>query len=44
MYTEITHCRMCGNPNLVSILHLVDRFLTGVFPRNKEETLISGSL
>ena len=44
MYTEITHCRMCGNPNLVSILHLGNQVLTGVFPRSKEETLTSGPL
>lgn len=44
MFDIITRCRICGNSNLVSILHLGDQFLTGIFPRNREQKLTCGSL
>lgn len=44
MYTQITRCRMCGNPNLTPILNLGVQYLTGVFPRRKEDVLTSGPL
>ncbi|MFH2024274.1 MAG: class I SAM-dependent methyltransferase [bacterium] len=44
MYTEIKKCRICGNTDLVSILHLGDQYLTGVFPKTKEETITSGPI
>jgi hypothetical protein len=33
MFTSIRACRICGNPNLASIVHLGDLALTGYFPR-----------
>lgn len=32
-YKEIHACRICGNPQLESAVHLGTQFLTGVFPR-----------
>jgi SAM-dependent methyltransferase len=32
MYREIKKCRVCGNPNLVTVLDLGEQYLTGVFP------------
>ncbi|MHB8875240.1 MAG: class I SAM-dependent methyltransferase [Myxococcaceae bacterium] len=32
-YRAAEHCRICGNPNLVSVLDLGSQSLTGVFPR-----------
>ncbi len=43
-YRVIEKCRICGNPNLVSVLHLGEHVLTGVFPRSKDEALTSGPL
>ncbi len=43
-YRAIERCRICGNPNLVSVLHLGEHVLTGVFPRTKDEVLTSGPL
>ena len=40
MVRAISRCRMCGNPNLVSVLHLGEQVLTGVFPRRKDEVLV----
>ena len=33
MYTQISRCRVCGNPNLVTVLALGMQSMTGVFPR-----------
>ena len=33
MYTQISHCRVCGNSNLVTVLALGMQSMTGVFPR-----------
>lgn len=35
MYTEITQCRICGNRNLIPLVHLGFMSLTGVFPKQK---------
>jgi len=43
-HTVIEKCRICGNPNLVSILHLGEQVLTGVFPRSKEQIFTAGPL
>ncbi len=44
MYKEITKCRICGNTNLTSLLHLGEQSLTGVFPKNKSDKVTSGPL
>lgn len=44
MYKKINHCRMCDNTNLVSLLHLGEQTLTGVFPKSKSTTITSGPL
>jgi len=44
MYKEINCCRICGNTNLESLLHLGEQTLTGVFPKNKETQITKGPL
>ena len=44
MYGTIQCCRICGNPNLVSLLHLGDQALTGVFPATPDANLNRGPL
>ena len=44
MYKEITRCRICGNPQLCSILNLGVQSLTGVFPKDRETVLTEGPL
>ncbi|MFA4852713.1 MAG: hypothetical protein WC868_10555 [Bacteroidales bacterium] len=44
MYRKITHCRICGNDNFVSMLHLGEQSLTGVFPKSKFDKITSGPL
>ncbi len=44
MYKEIANCRICGNTNLVSLLHLGNQTLTGVFPKDKSDQITSGPL
>lgn len=44
MYKEISACRICGNSKLVSILHLGEQYLTGVFPKTKDAALSKGPL
>jgi hypothetical protein len=44
MYKEITQCRICGNTELVSVLHLGEQYLTGVFPRSPGERVTCGPL
>jgi hypothetical protein len=43
-YTEINSCRICGNVELAEVVHLGQQTLTGVFPRDKNETITSGPL
>ena len=44
MYTEIQHCRICGNADLVPVLNLGTQYLTGVFPRAEDQQLTHGPL
>jgi hypothetical protein len=44
MYTEIDRCRVCGNSNLQSVVHLGEQALTGVFPRSKDRYITKGPL
>ena len=43
-FVAIKSCRICGNKNLISLLHLGNQTLTGVFPKNKTEEITSGPL
>lgn len=43
-FHSIDSCRICGNSELLSILHLGEQSLTGVFPRRREQILTSGPL
>ncbi len=43
-YKEITHCRICGNKHLETVIHLGYQELTGVFPKSKDERISSGPL
>jgi hypothetical protein len=42
MYNEITKCRISGSSNLVTVLSLGNQYLTGVFPKTKEEQVVKG--
>lgn len=44
MLKQISSCRICGNPHLVTILSLGEQFLTGVFPRSRGEKISAGPL
>lgn len=44
MISPLTACRICGNSSLVPVLSLGDQFLTGVFPRSREEQITCGPL
>lgn len=44
MYKEITQCRICGNENIVPLLHLGNQALTGVFPQSKTDKVTTGPL
>lgn len=44
MYKEINACRICDNTNLTSVVNLGNQYLTGIFPRNIEQTITSGPL
>lgn len=44
MFDSIERCRICANANLVSVLLLGEQFLTGIFPRNREQKLTCGPL
>jgi hypothetical protein len=43
-FHSIESCRICGNKQLLSILHLGQQSLTGVFPRRRDQQLTSGPL
>jgi hypothetical protein len=43
-YKRIDRCRISGSRNLVSVLDLGHQQLTGVFPRQRNETITSGPL
>jgi len=44
MFTEIDRCRICGNCELAPIINLGSQYLTGVFPRSKDEEIGQGPL
>lgn len=44
VYRTVHRCRICGNPDLVAVLHLGELALTGVFPRAADEEVESGPL
>jgi hypothetical protein len=44
MHGTINRCRICGNTNLVSLLHLGEQVLTGVFPSQPDTPLTRGPL
>ncbi len=41
---KIIKCRICNNPNLVSILKLGKFSLTGIFPKEKNQNITRGNL
>lgn len=42
--TEINKCRISGSSNLITVLDLGVQALTGVFPKNVDDTITSGPL
>jgi hypothetical protein len=43
-YTEINKCRISGSTNLISVLSLGEQYLTGVFPKDRNENVTKGPL
>ena len=44
MHSEIKKCRISGSSNLITVLSLGEQYLTGVFPKSKEEEVSKGPL
>lgn len=44
MSKEIKRCRICGNTDLVPILNLGRQYLTGVFPKDRQQHIALGPL
>ena len=44
MSRGIERCRICGSPQLEPILSLGEQYLTGVFPRSREQKMTCGPL
>jgi len=44
MYIEAKKCRACNSDHLTTTLSLGDQYLTGVFPKSKEEKITKGPL
>lgn len=44
MYSEIKRCRIGNSENLVNVLSLGEQYLTGVFPKSKDEKVTKGPL
>jgi hypothetical protein len=42
MYKEITNCRISESENLINVLSLGNQYLTGVFPKSKDEKITIG--
>lgn len=42
MYKEIKKCRISGSENLITVLSLGEQYLTGVFPKSKDEDVTIG--
>lgn len=43
-YKKISNCRISGSSNLIEVLSLGEQFLTGVFPKTKDEVITKGPL
>jgi hypothetical protein len=43
-FRRIDACRVCGNSELVPVLSLGDQYLTGVFPKTREQAVTHGPL
>ena len=43
-FRRIDACRICGNSDLVPIISLGNQYLTGVFPRSRDEPITCGPL
>ena len=44
VYKEITKCRISNSTNLINVLSLGNQYLTGVFPKSKEDEISIGPL
>jgi hypothetical protein len=44
MYKEISNCRVSGSPNLIPVLHLGEQYLTGIFPKSKNQNISKGPM
>ena len=44
MYKDIKKCRVCGNDDLAPIIDLGEQYLTGVFPKSKNQNITKGPL
>lgn len=44
MYTKIDKCRICGNEELTEVIDLGVQALTGVFPKTRDQKIVSGPL
>ena len=44
MPREISSCRICNNRQVVSLLHLGEQCLTGIFPKSPDEQITRGPL
>jgi hypothetical protein len=44
MYSEIKECRIGKSNNLITVLSLGEQYLTGVFPKTKDENITKGPL
>jgi len=44
VYREITNCRLNGSKKLTSVLNLGNQYLTGIFPKTKNEVVSKGIL
>jgi hypothetical protein len=42
MYTEISKCRISNSTNLIEVLSLGNQYLTGVFPKKRDEKVTVG--
>ncbi|MDW8347197.1 MAG: class I SAM-dependent methyltransferase [Bacteroidia bacterium] len=43
-YQEINKCRISGSTNLITVLSLGEQYLTGVFPKSKDEVITKGPI
>ena len=44
MYTKLEKCRISDSANLITVLSLGEQYLTGVFPKSKEQQITKGPL